>query len=324
MPDAPTKPPGAPPLGMSVVVPVYGNEATLPDLVDRLVGMSHRLPEPLEAVFVVDGSPDGSGRMLERLLAEHRLESQLLWHARNFGAFPAIRTGLSHARGRIIAVMAADLQEPVELVEAFYRELASDEHDVAVGLRRSRQDPALSKAASAVFWSTYRRFVQRAMPEGGVDVFACTAQVRTALCQLGESHTSLVGLLMWLGYRRIEVPYDRAPRSSGTSGWTFRRKARYLLDSVYSFTDLPITLLLFIGVSGILLSVAANTAVLVAWLAGAIEVAGYTPLMLAILTVGFLLLSAIGIVGSYVWRTYENSKGRPPAVVLRHEVFPRA
>lgn len=306
---------------VSVIVPVYRNLETLPELVRRLERMSEWLAGRMEAVFVIDGSPDRSGAMLRVLLADSAMRSHLLWHSRNFGSFAAIRTGLATARGECMIVMSADMQEPAELAMGLYEALASKEHEVAIGVRRVREDPWISRIGSSVFWWIYCHWVQREMPRGGVDVFACTAKVRDALVALQESNSSLVGLLIWLGYRRVEIPYDRAPRSIGRSGWTLSKKARYFLDSVYSFTDLPITILLGVGVTGVLLSVIGATTVLLAWAVVGIRVAGYTPVMLTLFMVGSLVLSGLGIVGSYVWRTYENSKRRPGSVAMLRESF---
>lgn len=305
----------------SVVVPVYGNEATLGMVLSRLEALAQELDGPLEVVFVVDGSPDGSLLVLRRLLPTAKIPAQLILHSRNFGSFAAIRTGLAATRGRFVATMAADLQEPVELLEAFFRKLASGEYDVAVGRRTSRSDPGISQVLSRTFWSLYRRFVHKDIPPGGVDMFGCTADVATRLVALDESHSSLVGLLYWLGFRRVEVPYERVQRQEGKSGWSLRRKLRYFLDSVFSFTDVPILLLTVVGLLGGFLTVVASVVVVVARLTGVIEQAGYTPLMLVVLLSTFTLLLALGIVGSYVWRSYENSKGRPGSVAMDHEVY---
>jgi glycosyltransferase involved in cell wall biosynthesis len=305
----------------SVVVPVYGNEATLPALVDRLEQLASRLDGPLEAVFVVDGSPDGSLLVLRRILETATLNSQLVAHSRNFGSFAAIRTGFAAAEGDFVAAMAADLQEPVELVEEFFQLLATGEYDVAVGTRAGRDDPRTTMFLSRAFWAMYRRSVHREMPAGGVDIFGCTRQVANQLVALDESHSSLVGLLYWLGFRRVEVPYRRAPRGEGKSGWSFKRKLRYFLDSVFSFTDVPVMLLTMIGAVGAVLTVVAGAFLVVARMSGLIAEAGYTPLMLVVLLSTFTLLFGLGVVGSYVWRTYENSKGRPGSVSMSHERF---
>jgi polyisoprenyl-phosphate glycosyltransferase len=306
---------------VSIVIPVFRNRETLPALVRRLQDIATRFQGRMEAVFVIDGSPDDSGAVLRALLAGADLRSQLLWHSRNFGAFAAVRTGLAAARGRWMMVMSADLQEPTDLLIDFYEALATGDYDVAVGVRKARHDPLMSRLGASWFWSIYCRWVQRDMPRGGVDVFACTDRVRDALQALGESNSSLVGLLVWLGYRRIEVAYTRAPREIGRSSWTLRKKVRYLLDSIYSFTDLPINMLLAVGVTGVLLSSAAALIVFLGWALVDIHVAGYTPIMLTLLISGSAVLSGLGIVGSYVWRTYENSKHRPHAVAMLSETF---
>lgn len=308
-------------IALSVVVPVYLNSLSLPEVIERLEGLQTKMGKRVEAVFVVDGSPDDSAAVLRRLLPESSLLSQLVRHSRNFGAFAAIRTGFAAARGDIVAAMAADLQEPIELIEQFYERLSSGDWDVAVGTRSKRKDPATSRGASRLYWAFYRRVVQRDMPSGGVDIFACTRGVAQQLASFGEANSSLVGLLFWLGYRRIEIPYTRAERQHGKSAWSFGKKFRYLLDSIFSFTSLPITLILTIGVVGTIVTFVAALVVLVAWLFGAIEVPGYTAQMLVMLFTAGSILFALGIVGTYVWRTFENTKGRPNAVVMLQEKF---
>jgi polyisoprenyl-phosphate glycosyltransferase len=306
----------------SVVVPVYGNEDTLLAVLERLDALAETLGGPLEAVFVVDGSPDRSFALLrERLGKEHRFSAQLIALSRNFGSFSAVKTGLEAARGDYVAVMAADLQEPVSLIERFFEGLASGEHDVAVGVRTARNDPVRRAAAARLFWWLYRKLVQPEIPPGGVDVFACTSAVARQLADLDESHTSLVGLLYWLGFRRLDVAYERQPRPVGESAWSLKKRIRYLEDSIYSFTSLPIAAITVVGIVGVLLSLSYAAVVFVFWTTGHIEVQGYTPLMLALLVLASSILVALGIVGSYVWRTYENSKRRPTAVTMTREEF---
>jgi len=306
----------------SVVVPVYRNEETLAAVVECLEGLADELDGALEAVFVVDGSPDASLLLLRRFLSEkRRFSSQLIALSRNFGSFSAISAGLAVAEGDYIAMMAADLQEPISLIRDFFRGLAGGEHDIAIGVRVARDDPVRDMLPARIFWWLFRRLVQPEIPPGGVDVFGCTRQVASHLLRLDESHTSLVGLLYWIGFRRLEVPYERQPRLVGTSGWGFRRKVRYLLDSIFSFTDLPITVIILLGAVGVAVSTIWSIVIIGAWAAGRIKVPGYTPLMLALFFVTSTILIALGLVGSYVWRTYENSKGRPSVVPMTHERF---
>jgi glycosyltransferase involved in cell wall biosynthesis len=305
----------------SVVVPIYRNRDSLPTLVDRLVTLNKQRGGQLEGVFVVDGSPDDSLEVLRTALADVQLRAQVLSHSRNFGSMPAVRTGLTVARGDYIGVMAADLQEPAEVVSAFFDALEADECDIALGQRMGRRDPALSSALARVYWRVYQRFINREIPTGGIDVFGCTRAVAERIVSFPEVHTSLIGLLFWLGFRRKFIPYMREARHSGRSGWTFGRKLRYLFDSIYAFTDLPIILLQVIGLVGTLISFMIGMLVLVGWIIGAVKQPGYTPLMIAIAGATSAMLLALGVVGSYVWRTYENSKGRPMALVASHEFF---
>lgn len=309
------------PIRWSVVVPVYGNRDSLPTLIDRLIELAQSREGRLEAVFVVDGSPDDSLQVLRRELAGGRLQSQVLSLSRNFGSFSAIRAGLAVAQGDFIAVMAADLQEPADVVASFFDSLAADECDIAVGERIGRDDPAASALASRLYWRFYQRFINPEIPTGGIDVFGCTREIAGRLVSFPETRTSLIGLLYWIGFRRKSFPYWRQPRHSGRSGWTFRRKLRYLFDSIYAFTDLPIVLLQVLGLGGVILSMLTGLIVFVGWLAGAVRQPGYTPLMIVIAGSTSAMLLAMGVVGSYVWRAYENSKNRPLELVATHESF---
>lgn len=306
---------------LSLIVPVYKNEESLPDLLIAVENLSSDLADGLEAVFVVDGSPDRSYEYLRDHLPAQRFASQLILLSRNFGSFSAIRAGLEHARGEHFAVMAADLQEPPELVLQMNRLLQSDEADVVVGVRDGRDDPFSSRIAAQTFWRMYRRYVVPEMPEGGVDIFACNKAFRDSLLKLEERHSSLVAQVFWLGYRRKEVSYQRRARQHGKSAWTFRKKVNYLMDSIFAFTDLPIRLVLRVGVIGAVLSLIFGSLVALGRLTGFITIPGYAPTIIAITLFGSLNLLGLGIVGSYAWRTYENTKQRPLAVALRVEAF---
>lgn len=299
----------------SVVIPVYKNEAAIPRLLQALLAMSVELNGRMDVVFVVDGSPDQSFALLRAAIDELDFPAQVLAHSRNFGSFAAIRTGLSAARGDYFGVMAADLQEPPELLVAFFKALEADECDVAIGTRTGRNDPLMSRLASGVFWGLYRRLVVHDMPEGGVDVFGCNRPFRDQLLKLEESRSSLIALIFWLGFRRKLVGYERLERQEGKSSWTLRKKIEYMTDSIFAFTDYPIKLLIRIGMVGCMLSVMLGALVLAGQLSGRISVPGYAATMLVVLFFGTLNLLGLGLVGTYAWRGYENSKQRPLAVV---------
>jgi glycosyltransferase involved in cell wall biosynthesis len=309
---------------LTLVIPVYLNEGSLPDLMAAVAGLSEALAGDLEAVFVVDGSPDHSYEILRRELPSRGFRSKLVLLSRNFGSFAAVRTGLMHGQGERFVVMAADLQEPPELVLRMDSLLRTGNVDVVVGVREARNDPLMSRLPASIFWGLYRRFVVREIPEGGVDVFGCNGFFRATLLQLQESHSSLIAQIFWLGFRRQTVSYARQARRHGKSAWTLSKKVNYLMDSVFAFTDLPIRLLIRIGGLGAAVAAVFGLAVAIARLAGAINVPGYA--MTAILIVFFsaLNLMSLGIVGSYAWRAYENTKARPLAVTLRVEEFSAA
>lgn len=306
---------------LSLIIPVYRNAENLPRLFSELEQLASRLPAALEVVFVVDGSPDASIDVLRSRLPAWPVRSQLLELSRNVGSFAAIAAGLAAGRGEYFAVMAADMQEPPDLILRFVQVLQSGKADVTFGHRVGRADPFWSRILSDGFWRLYRRFVVKEMPKGGVDVFGCTRQVRDHLVGLKEVGTNLIALLLWLGFRREFVAYERRPRLEGRSAWTFGRKVRYAVDSVFSFTDLPIRLLLFLGAAGTIAAVVASGIVYTYWLLGRVPVLGYTPLMLMITFFGGLTALGLGIVGQYLWISIQNTRGRPAFVVKSSETF---
>ena len=310
---------------LSVVVPVYMNEDFVSSLIEEFqriaADVRHTYAHAVEFVFVVDGSPDASYLRLAQALPAASFASQLIDHSRNFGSFAAIRSGLEAGRGDYFAVVAADLQEPPELLLDFVRALVSGHADVAVGRRESRHDPLVSRLSAGLFWWLYRRAVIKDVPPGGVDVFACTRAVRDQLLRLSETHSSLVGQLFWLGYRRVEIAYERRARAHGRSAWTWRKKLRYLSDSVFAFTDLPIRILLTLGALGLVIATVLGASVVALRLAGLVQVPGYAATMLVLLFFGALNMFGLGVVGSYAARAYENTKGRPVAVVRSSSQF---
>ena len=301
-------------IARSLVIPVYRNAENIDDLIAAVEAL-HKTSGGLEAVFVIDGSPDDSGRLLMARRKKFGFPYQIVFHSRNFGSFTAVRTGMAHARGRMIAVMAADLQEPPELVLDLFAILAADEADVVFGTREARHDGLLGDMASNLFWGIYRRFVMKDMPRGGIDIFACTRQVADSVLAISEPNSSLIAQLFWVGYRRAFVGYVRKAREKGRSGWSFTRRLRYMVDSIVSFTDFPIMVVLWLGIVGCLASFGFGGIVLIARLMGMIAVPGYTPIVVLVSFSVSLLLAVQGILGLYLWRTFENTKNRPLGLV---------
>jgi glycosyltransferase involved in cell wall biosynthesis len=307
---------------LSLVIPLYKSEEGLSRLLTEVLKLQQDLqPEPFEAVFVVDGSPDRCHEILLERLPALPLNAQLIQLSRNFGSFAAIAAGLSNASGDIFTVLAADLQEPPQLMLEFARILRGNEADVCFGLRAERSDPWLSELTSGLFWRLYRRFVIKDMPTGGVDVFGCNRAVRDHLLALPEVSSNLIALLFWLGFRRKFVSYQRRPRLEGRSAWTFSKKLKYSFDSIFNFTDLPIQWLLATGFGSSALSVVLGLVVLWGRLRGSIQIAGYTPIVLMIMFFGGLTTLGLGIIGQYLWLSLQNARRRPNFVVRSHQSY---
>jgi glycosyltransferase involved in cell wall biosynthesis len=300
---------------LSVIVPLYKSELNLPRLFSELIRIAGLSPIQVELVFVDDGSPDASGRIVEQTLPTLPVPARLIRLTRNFGAFAAIAAGLKHGTGNYFGVIAADLQEPPEILLEFLKKLVDGSTDVVFGVRAKRADPFFSRLSSNLFWGLYRRLVNPEIPQGGVDVFGCNRKVRDQICAMKEVETSLVGLLFWIGYRRGFVPYERRERQEGKSAWTFSKKLHYLINSVFNFTDLPIRILLVAGMIGIGSALVGAMIVILARLMGSIQVPGYSAIVVVVSFFGGLTAAGLGIVGQYLWLCLQNARSRPAYIV---------
>ena len=299
---------------LSIIIPLYKSESNLAALFPEMQRIVQISPVRIELVFVDDGSPDACGALVEQKLRQLGVQAQLVRLSRNFGSFAAIAAGLAHANGDYCAALAADLQEPPELALEFVERMRAGA-DVVFGRRAGREDPLPGRIASNLFWGVYRRLVNSDIPPGGVDIFGCTRKVRDQICSMQEVETSLVALLFWVGYKRAFVPYRRRPRADGKSAWTIQKKLRYLVNSVFSFTDLPIKALLGVGAMGMALAILGAITVLASKINGRIPVPGYAATVLAIFFFGGLTSAGLGIVGEYLWLTLQNARRRPLYIV---------
>jgi glycosyltransferase involved in cell wall biosynthesis len=307
---------------LSIIVPIYRSEKNIPRLLQELERIAGISPVPIEVILVVDGSPDRSFELLREMLPRAAFTSVLISLSRNFGAFNAVRCGLEAASGDYLTALPADLQEPADLALTFLDRLRRQEAEIVFGTRSSRDDPWFDEITSRAFWSIYRRFVVPELPPGGVHAFGCTRVVRNRLIELREPTINLMALLFWLGFTRQYVAYDRQQRQEGRSAWTLSKKLRYCFDSIFSFTDLPIRLLLLVGSLGAGVAVVFGVALLVASLAGKIPVPGYAPTVLVVTFFGSITSLGLGILGQYVWLILQTTRGRPAYVVEQVESFP--
>jgi glycosyltransferase involved in cell wall biosynthesis len=302
---------------VSIVVPVYKNEGSIEHLLNRISEISGAVTGSVEAVFVVDGSPDKSLEVLRSSLPRDGFDAKVLLLSRNFGAFSAIRAGLREARGEATVVMAADLQEPTSLILDMLGIVQRDEADVAVGVRQSRKDGVVSRTLSAVFWKVFNRVSSLELPRGGVDIFALSRSARETLNSFEESSTSLIGLIYWMGFRRQEVPYHRVERQVGKSSWSLQKRINYAKDSITAFSEFPLSVFLWSGVIGAVVS-------LVFALIGAFQYMFTSDhqsqreiTAIGLLFVASYLMAGLGIIGTYLWRLAENVRNRPDSITWK-------
>jgi glycosyltransferase involved in cell wall biosynthesis len=300
---------------VSVVVPVYFNSATLPELAERLEAVAERLrPHELELVAVDDGSADDSFAVLQQLAAREPW-IRALRLSRNFGSNAAILAGLTYARGDAVVVLTADLQDPPELIPELVAAW-EEGSEVVLAARRTRDDPWLSGLLSSIFNRLFRRFVFRDFPRGGFDFLLVSRRVASTLVELGERNSYIFGQVMWIGYSRRVVEYDRGPRGEGRSRWTLGKKAKYFVDAFTAFSYLPIRAASLLGFLLALAGFGYAAVVVVLRLTGAISGApGFTTLTVLILLAAGIQLIVLGLLGEYLWRVLEESRRRPAFLV---------
>ena len=291
---------------VSIVVPVYKNEGSIEHLLNRINEVSTAVTGSVEAVFVVDGSPDKSLEALRSSLPRDGFDAKVLLLSRNFGAFSAIRAGLREARGEATVVMAADLQEPTSLILDMLGIVQRDEADVAVGVRQSRKDGVVSRTLSAVFWKVFNRVSSLELPRGGVDIFALSRSARETLNSFEESSTSLIGLIYWMGFRRQEVPYHRVERQVGKSSWSLQKRINYAKDSITAFSEFPLSVFLWSGVIGAFQYMFTSD-----------HQSQREITAIGLLFVASYLMAGLGIIGTYLWRLAENVRNRPDSITWK-------
>jgi dolichol-phosphate mannosyltransferase len=298
---------------VSIVIPVYFNEPNIPDLVAALERCA---PGPdFEFVFVDDGSKDGSWALLEQHAAREP-RARLVKLSRNFGSFTACVAGLAHARGDAAIIMSADLQDPPELIAPMVARWREG-HDVVMAEREARDEGLLQRLLASAYYRAMRRWALPDMPLGGFDFVLIDRKVIDAVVPIREKNTSLMGLILWAGFRRASIPYTRRAREKGRSMWTIGKKLKYFIDSFVAFSYFPIRLVQGVGALLALAGFVHAAVVIVLRLTHGISVQGWSALMVVVLVLGGIQLLMLGVIGEYLWRTLDETKGRPLYVVDR-------
>ncbi|MBN2070257.1 MAG: glycosyltransferase family 2 protein [Candidatus Krumholzibacteriota bacterium] len=301
---------------LSILVPVYYNEATLEALYARFLGVEQKLAAKakLEFVFVDDGSKDGSRKVLRGLHAKDPEKVRLIFLSRNFGSFNAILAGLNHVEGDCTAIISADLQDPPEILVDMYQRWEEGEQTV-MAVREDRKDPLFSRIFSAVSYTLLRRLALPEFPRGGFDFVLIDRKVREVLVDINERNTSLMGLIVWVGFRQSEISYTRGERGGGKSMWTFWKKVKYFIDSILAFSFAPIRTMSAIGSVLGILGIAYAIFLIISKFTFGIAVPGWTALMVAVLVLFGIQFISLGVIGEYIWRTLDGVRDRPAFIV---------
>lgn len=299
---------------LSIVTPVYYNEANIPHTYPRLTSVAKRIAgTSYELIFVDDGSRDGSLEVL-RALQQKDPHIVILKLSRNFGSFNAIQAGLSVAKGNAVGIISADLQDPPELFEEMYEHWKMGKK-IVMATREGRRDPLMSRVFACLFYAIIRRFALPQMPRGGFDFVLIDKQIVSLILRINERHASLMALITWLGFPNFTITYTRQERKHGVSRWTFMKKFNLFIDTFTAFSFFPIRLISFLGLILSLTSFAYAMFILYLRIANGINVEGWAALAIMILFIsGFQLLS-LGIIGEYLWRNFDQSKQRPNYII---------
>jgi dolichol-phosphate mannosyltransferase len=303
---------------VSIVVPVYHNAASLPDLLQQFQALAARNPaDHFEFVCVDDGSQDNSLAVLAALArAEPRLRVVKL--SRNFGSNPAILAGLSQAQGAAIAVIAADLQDPPELIHEMLA-LWRQGHKVILAARQERDDPGLTALMADAFYALFRRFAIKTMPRRGFDFFVIDRQVCDLVNNIQENNAYLMGLILWLGFDPQVLYYHRRQREQryGASMWTLAKKLKYFVDSFVAFSYFPVRAASILGITLSLVGLLYALVVVAIRILYGVEVEGWTSMMVVLLVVSGAQMLIMGILGEYLWRNLDETRRRPRYIIDR-------
>ena len=298
----------------TVVVPIYKSQDHIPKLFEYIQQIGDAVGD-VEIVFVIDGTPDNSEQIILLEAKNYAFKIKVVRLSRNFGVGPALHAALSHVTTSSLVIFGSDLQEPVKLYIEFFRRLEAGEADVFLGERLSRDDPFSMRFFSTVFWWVNRKFINSDTPKGGFDGVGLSAKASKTLAELPELNTSFTSQLQWIGYKQVFVPFHRVRRQSGKSSWTYKRKVKLFADSVYGFTGAPIAVLTVLGVVSTVLMGFVFLATLFASIMGWMVVPGYATIVILSTLGQSVIVMGLGIIGGYVHRSFENTKGRPRFVI---------
>ena len=300
---------------LSIVVPCFNEEACLPALHERLTAAARSaVGEDYEIVLVNDGSRDGSWALMHQLAADdaHVVAVNL---SRNHGHQLALTAGLDLCRGDAILIIDADLQDPPELLPQMMEAMRHEDADVVYGVRRSRSgETAFKRATAHGFYRLLSRATEVDIPLDTGDFRLMSRRALDALLAMPEQARFIRGMVAWIGFRQLPFAYDRQERFAGETKYPLKKMMRFALDALTGFSSAPLKLA---GRAGLLLSIGSVILILYiayAWAAGR-NIQGWTSLMLVVVVLGAVQMFVLALMGEYIGRLYNESKGRPLYIV---------
>ena len=298
---------------LSIIIPVYYNEMNLVDLYNDLKEKVLDKLDDYEIVFVDDGSKDKS---YDILLDLKKLDDKIvvIKLSRNFGSHAAILAGLNNCTGDCAAMKAADLQEPSEMILEMYEKWKNGDN-VVIAIRADRQESAIQKFFSNTYYKIMQKIAIKDMPNGGFDCFLIDRKVMKVLELMDEKNSTLMGQILWSGFRTGKVYYTRLERKKGKSRWTLRKKIKLFTDSILSFSFFPIRCVTGMGIIVFILSIVWAIYIFISKVYGDITIEGWTTLMITNLFFYGIVLLTLGIIGEYLWRTLDASRNRPTYII---------
>lgn len=301
-------------LKISIIIPVYYNEDNLEplykDIKKKIIDV---IDYEYEIIMVNDGSKDESYEIMLKL-AEIDKNIKCISLSRNFGSHAAVLCGLSHCTGNCAIVKAADLQEPTELVLEMVESWKKG-NNVVLAVREGRDESKRQTFFANLYYKLVQKTALPSMPNQGFDVYLIDRKVVDVLKSLDEKNSALTGQILWSGFKTGKVYYRRLAREIGTSRWTLKKKIKLVMDTLFSFTSLPITIVLNVGVFSVIGAIIWACIVLVSKIQGNIVVSGWTTLFIFNLFSFGIVMMTLGILGEYLWRTFDASRNRPPYIV---------
>jgi len=301
---------------LSIIVPCYFNEKNIPITKFELIKNEANFPPDVifEYVMVDDGSKDGTLKELIKFKEEYPDKVKVIKLSGNFGAYNAALAGLNYSTGNCNVFLAADLQDPLDLIPKMY-EYWQKGIKFVIANRQNREDPWIQKVFSNMYHSLIRKFALKNVPQGGFDLVLFDKQLKDEVIRINERNTNQIYLLSWLRYDFVNIPYTRNKRELGKSRWTLQKKIKLFIDSFVSFSFFPIRMITVLGLILGFISFLYGLFVIYAKITGLVPLQGWTAIMVVLLFVSSFQMIALGIIGEYVWRALDAARNRPNFVV---------